>query len=134
LPLPYGSVKFGLSDAVMARHRPGEIDYRLARQNLLHAFRAGSVSQLQICDAQTELTRNASHCGVALEEMCPVCVTNNLRNVTYVFGPRLPSGGRCITNLAEVTRLSRRQATYTAYVVEVCIDCGWNHLIRSYVL
>jgi len=46
----------------------------------------------------------------------------------------LPSGGRCITNLAEMTRLARREADYTAYVVEVCVDCGWNHLMRSYVL
>ena len=128
------AVRYGLSDAVMARHRPGEIDYRLARQNVLHAFRAGSVSQLQICDAQTELTRNANHCGAPLEELCPVCQTNNLRHVTYVFGPRLPSGGRCISNLAEMNRLARREANYTAYVVEVCIDCGWNHLIRSFTL
>ena len=25
-------------------------------------------------------------------------------------------------------------ADYTAYVVEVCVDCGWNHLMRSYLL
>jgi hypothetical protein len=133
-PLPYRSVKYGLSDAVMARHRPGEINYKLARQNVLHAFRSGAISQLQICDAQTELTRNANYCGVALEELCPVCAAESLRNVTYVFGPRLPSGGRCISNLAEMNRLARRDATYTAYVVEVCVDCGWNHLIRSFLL
>jgi hypothetical protein len=46
----------------------------------------------------------------------------------------LPAGGRCITSLAEIRRLARRQADYTAYTVEVCIDCGWNHLLRSYLL
>jgi hypothetical protein len=127
-------VKYGLSDAVMARHRPGQIDYRLARQNVLHAFRAGAVSRLQICDAQTELTRNATYCGAGIDDPCPVCEAVALRNVTYVFGPRLPSGGRCITNLAEMARLASRQADYTAYVVEVCVECGWNHLMRSYLL
>lgn len=71
---------------------------------------------------------------MAISDPCPVCAAASLRNVTYVFGARLPSGGRCITNLAEVKRLAKRRAEYTAYVVEVCIDCGWNHLIRSYVL
>jgi len=101
-------MKYGLSDAVMARHRPGQIDYRLARQTVLHAFKAGSVSRLQICDAQSELTRNATYCGVDIDDPCPVCEATALRNVTYVFGPRLPSGGRCITNLAEMARLARR--------------------------
>ena len=127
-------MKYGLSDAVMARHRPGQIDYRLARQNVLFAFRAGSVSRLQICDANPSSRANATYCGVEIDDPCPVCEATALRNVTYVFGPRLPSGGRCITNLAEMTRLARREADYTAYVVEVCVDCGWNHLMRSYVL
>jgi hypothetical protein len=33
-----------------------------------------------------------------------------------------------------MARLARREADYTAYVVEVCVDCGWNHLMRSYLL
>ena len=127
-------MKYGLSDAVMARHRAGHVDYRLARQNVLHAYRAGTVSQLSICDAQAELTRNAVHCGVGADDLCPVCDEPELRHVTYLFGPRLPSGGRCLTNLAEMQRYARAKASYTAYVVEVCVACRWNHLIRSYLL
>ncbi len=127
-------VKLGLSDAATARHRPGDIDYRLARQNVLHAFRAGDLSQQQVCDAQVELQRNAHYCGTPVVEPCPVCGEESLRHVTYVFGPRLPSHGRCITSLAEMTRLARRKADYTAYVVEVCTDCRWNHLVRSHLL
>lgn len=127
-------MKFGLSDAAADNGRRGQIDYRLARQNVLHAFRAGDLSAPQVCDAQAELSRNALHCGTAVDEPCPICAEGGLRNVTYVFGPRLPSGGRCITSLAELRRLSQRQATYTAYVVEVCVACAWNHLLRSYNL
>jgi hypothetical protein len=123
-------VKLGLADAI--RQRPGQVDYRLARQNALHAFKAGDLSRAEVCDAQTELLRNAEHCGPSIDEPCPVCNESRMHAVTYVFGARLPSGGRCITSRAEMLRLARRKAEYVAYEVEVCIDCRWNHLLRSY--
>lgn len=125
-------MKFGLAAAIQSR--PGEIDYRLERQRILAAFRSGARSSLQVCDAQDELVRNASHCGTPAVEPCPVCASPTLVHVTYVFGPRLPSSGRCMTSLAEMQRLARRKAPYSAYVVEVCVDCRWNHLVRSYSL
>jgi hypothetical protein len=54
--------------------------------------------------------------------------------VTYVFGARLPSFGRCITKKSELVELSRRSDALTAYVVEVCPACGWNWLARSFAL
>jgi hypothetical protein len=125
-------VKLGLADAI--RQRPGQVDYRLARQHALHAYKAGELSRMQVCDAQSELRRNAEHCGPVIEEPCPVCDEPQMHCVTYVFGPRLPSGGRCVTSRAEMTRLARRKAEYKAYEVEVCIECGWNHLLRSYLI
>ena len=57
-----------------------------------------------------------------------------LVEVTYVFGPRLPKHGRCITTRAEMQRLQRRASVSTGYVVEVCTVCGWNHLVRRFTL
>jgi hypothetical protein len=125
-------VKLGLAAAV--QRRPGEIDYRLERQRVLAAFRSGAQSELAVCDAQGELLRNAEHCGQVTDEPCPVCSTGRLSHVTYVFGPRLPSAGRCVTSNGELARLAKRKAPYTAYVVEVCVECAWNHLVRSYLL
>jgi len=51
-------------------------------------------------------------------------------HVTYVFGPRLPAHGRCISTPGELERLNQRRADLSAYVVEVCAECGWNHLVR----
>ena len=125
-------MKFGLAAAIQGR--PGEIDYRLERQRILAAFRSGAQSLLQVCDAQDELVRNAAHCGTPTADACPVCTAPRLVHVTYVFGPRLPSSGRCMTSMAEMQRLARRKAPYSAYVVEVCPECRWNHLVRSYLL
>ena len=51
--------------------------------------------------------------------------------VTYVFGPRLPAHGRCISATRELQRAQPAQSEqYAAYVVEVCPGCSWHHLLR----
>lgn len=116
--------------------QPGEggIDYRLARSARLAAFRTGEVSQLEVCDAQPELLRNAEACSRSTRRKCPVCDHRHLVEVTYVFGPRLPPSGRCITSRKELSTLAAKPGRHEAYVVEVCRQCRWNHLTRSYPL
>jgi hypothetical protein len=62
--------------------------------------------------------------------VCPICEDAKLTLVTYVFGPRLPAHGRCITTTRELHDLNRRGEHYQAYVVEVCPGCSWHHLLR----
>ncbi|MEQ8841570.1 MAG: DUF5318 family protein [Acidimicrobiales bacterium] len=125
------AVKMGLTEAV--RGHAG-IDYRLAREATLSAWRDGDLSTAQVCDAQRELRRNAEFCGVDLGTPCPVCAADDLVEVTYVFGPRLPKHGRCVTSDKEMARISARKSVSQGYVVEVCTTCGWNHLTRSRAL
>ncbi|MEM7139428.1 MAG: DUF5318 family protein [Actinomycetota bacterium] len=112
------------------------IDYRLAREATLQAWRDGDLPTDQVCDAQRELRRNAEFCGVPLGSSCPICEERddkegNLVEVTYVFGPRLPKHGRCVTSDKEMARIAARKSVSQGYVVEVCTECGWNHLARS---
>jgi len=114
--------------------RAAPVDYRLAREATLQAWREGELTSAQICDAQSELRRNAEFCGVETKRECPVCELSRLVEVTYVFGPRLPKAGRCVTTAREMERIEERSGTFKLYVVEVCNSCGWNHLTRSNVL
>lgn len=113
---------------------PGSIDYRLARRRVLRRFRAGELSTSEVCDAQRELMRVAESASVPEKSPCPICAGPGLRLVRFVFGPRLPHGGRAITSEAEMARLSSRVGDYRCYAVEVCVDCGWNHLQSSSLL
>jgi hypothetical protein len=110
------------------------VDYRLERQRVLDGFDRGDIAREEICDAQSELRRNAVHCGTELGDVCPVCEDNETVSVIYVFGPRLPASGRCVTSVGEHERLARRKGEFTGFVVEVCAACGWNHLLSSYPL
>ena len=111
----------------------GQIDYRLARNAVLGEFRRGRLSRLDVCDAHPELLRAARSIGSAVTETCPICEGEDLVHVSYAFGPGLPPGGRAFTTPAELARVVRRAGEATCYVVEVCSNCSWNHLVRTFV-
>lgn len=124
----------GANAAVANGSEPAEVDYRLAREATLQAWRSGELALHEVCDAQRELRRNAEFCGSPIAKPCPICAAEKLVEVTYAFGSRLPKSGRCVTTSKELTRLRQRVTMSTGYVVEVCTVCGWNHLLRRFAL
>jgi hypothetical protein len=113
---------------------PGQIDYRLVRKHTVDEFKRGRLSRIDVCDAQPELMRAARNCGRTSQQICPICDEEPLQLVSFAFGPRLPAHGRCITSAKELDRLGRRAGQLACYVVEVCVACSWNHLLRSFPL
>jgi hypothetical protein len=124
----------GTAPSALGTHRPGEIDYRLARQSLISQFRGGRIARNEVCDAHPELRRNAAALGMPTSRPCPICDETDLVLVTYVFGPRLPSAGRCMSKKNELAAINKRAGSFHGYVVEVCTACWWNHLVRSFLL
>jgi hypothetical protein len=100
----------------------------------VNEYRRGRLSRLDVCDAHPELIRNALNCGEVTQQSCPICEGPPLVHVTYAFGARLPASGRCITSPDELAKLARQRAELGCYVVEVCPECHWHHLARSFVL
>lgn len=115
-----------------ATSAPAQVDYRLARNSILKEFKRGRLSRLDVCDAHPELLRAARGVGEASGQDCPICEAPSLVHVSYAFGSRLPAGGHCFTTGPELARITRRAGDVTCYMVEVCRDCGWNHLARTY--
>ena len=106
------------------------VDFALARRAVLRDLQRGRLTRLDVCDAQAELLRAARNAGEPLDDDCPVCAGPDLVLVSYVYGDALrKENGRCIDD-AELTRLARSHEEFWRYVVEVCPDCGWNHLHR----
>lgn len=120
----------GLAQAA-ANSAGGSINYRLARERTIMAYKSGEATRAEVCDAQTELMRNARECGKQTSVRCPICHGEDVVEVLYVFGPRLPAAGRCIVTEGDLERIRRRKGTFTAYDVEVCPRCKWNHLLRT---
>ena len=131
------------SDAVSVTSEPGAsrrvspdisagVEYRLVRNSLVHEVERGRVQKIDVCDAHPELLRAARNVGRPTKEVCPICDEGRLVTVTFVFGAKLPAGGRCPGTMAELNRLRRREEPVLCYEVEVCPTCAWHHLMRKY--
>ncbi len=106
-------------------------DYELARRAVLRDLKLGRVSRHDVCDAHPELLRAARNVGERVGKRCPVCKGKDLFHVVYVYGDRLrAANGRCISQPGELDKLAQKHDEFDCYVVEVCIDCRWNHLGR----
>jgi len=106
-------------------------DYVLARRAVLRDYRRGALAQSEVCDAHPELLRAARHVGEEAGRACPICGHRALRYVSYVYGDALKAAnGRCVSGSNELEKLGSRYDEFARYVVEVCLDCSWNHLGR----
>ena len=108
----------------------GIIDHRLARRMLIAEVKRGRLRQEAVCDAHPELIRAARNVGTATKTICPICEATELRLVTYVFGHGLQAQGHCVSTAEQMRRINARSSDANAYVVEACIVCRWNHLLR----
>ena len=111
------------------------VDYALARRATLAGLAAGRLSNRDVCDAQAYLIRAARYHGHISDDLCPVCGHAELAQVTYTYGDcfRGDTNGRA-RRARELLALADEVTEFTAYLVEVCSECRWNHLLASYVL
>jgi hypothetical protein len=106
-------------------------DYALARRAVLRDLRRGARAQNDVCDAHPELLRAARNVGEPARFDCPVCGGNQMYWVSYVYGDKLKhANGTAISHPNELRRLDKQHDEFDCYVVEVCLDCRWNHLGR----
>ncbi|HEX3705616.1 MAG TPA: DUF5318 family protein [Mycobacteriales bacterium] len=111
------------------------IDYALARRAVLTGLASGRVRRRDACDAQIYLRRAARYHGEPTDEPCPVCKDEALVHVTYAYGECFnnDTNGRAWAS-RDLPDLAARLPEFTVFVVEVCLGCGWNHLVTSAVL
>jgi len=108
----------------------GIIDHRLARRMLISEVKRGRLKKEAVCDAHRELLRAARNVGTQTSTICPICDDCELKLVTYVFGHGLPAQGHCVSTAKQMRQIEARSSEANAYVVEACVSCKWNHLLR----
>ncbi|HVT63885.1 MAG TPA: DUF5318 family protein [Mycobacteriales bacterium] len=111
------------------------IDYALARRAVLTGLASGRLRRVDACDAHVYLRRAARYHGEPTGEACPVCADEELVHVTYAYGECFngDTNGRAWAT-RELPGLAARLPEFSVFVVEVCLGCGWNHLVTSAVL
>lgn len=110
------------------------VDYGLQRRALLEELRSGYRSTIDVCDADQYLLRAAKFHGEPTARTCPVCRRGKLVDLTHVFGDELGQYSGRIKASTELAELSREHGEIRVYIVEVCQQCGWNHLVTSFLV
>lgn len=112
------------------------IDYALQRRRTLQALHQSGrkLARMEMCDADPMLVRAAKHHGEASQVPCPVCASNELMNLQYVFGDQLGQYSGRIKRNTELEEMAHEYGEFKVVVVEVCLSCHWNHMILSYLL
>lgn len=109
------------------------VDYTLARRSVIASVRRGLLATTDVCDAHPELVRAGKNIGDEATHPCPICSHESLRLVRYVYGDELGrNSGRVVYPEEWLKELVTQYGFFTCYVVEVCIDCNWNHLLKSF--
>ena len=108
--------------------------YTLAKRALLRDFHLGLLRKPDICDAHPELLRAGRYLGQEASRPCPVCEEGgDLRLLAYVFATGLRQHNGRAFAVAEAIKLAAKQRSASCYVVEVCLECSWNHLAEAFV-
>jgi hypothetical protein len=112
------------------------IDYALQRRSTLQALRRPGrrLALQEACDADPMLIRAAKHHGEPSSVDCPVCESDEMVNLQYVFGDQLGQYSGRIKRTTELEEMAHEFGEFKVVVVEVCPACGWNHMILSYLL
>ncbi|MGK5673836.1 DUF5318 domain-containing protein [Micromonospora sp. URMC 106] len=110
------------------------VDYSLRKRAVLRELLAGRVGTYDVCDASPYLKNAARFHGEPTDERCPICRSENLTRVHYIYGDELKQSAGQARTLAELPVLAMTLREFQVFVVEVCLGCDWNHLVEQYLL
>ncbi|MGK5441193.1 DUF5318 domain-containing protein [Micromonospora sp. URMC 105] len=110
------------------------VDYSLQKRAVLRELLAGRVGTYDVCDASPYLKNAARFHGEPTEERCPICRSENLIHVHYIYGDELKQSAGQARTLAELPALAMTLREFQVFVVEVCLGCDWNHLVEQFLL
>jgi len=112
------------------------VDYSLQRRRTLEELQGALRTMVShdSLDADPMLIRAALHHGTLTERRCPVGNCGRLITLNYTFGDQLGQYSGRIKSDEELEEMENEYGEFTVYVVEVCPECGWNHIIESFML
>ncbi|GIJ79488.1 hypothetical protein SAMN05443287_107136 [Micromonospora phaseoli] len=110
------------------------VDYSLRKRVVLRELLAGRVGTYDLCDASPYLKNAARFHGEPTDQRCPICRSENLTRVHYIYGDELKQSAGQARTVAELSVLAMTLREFQVFVVEVCLGCDWNHLVEQYLL
>lgn len=108
-----------------------EVSHQWEKHNLLARWRAGAITRDTVCDADFLLIAAARYHGAPVAGACPICGSDQLREVLWIYGDSLGRMSGTARSAAEIAEIVDSGREMTVHTVEVCPVCRWNHLLRE---
>ena len=115
----------------------------LERARVLAQFRSGELQAADICDATPSLIASAEVLGQKSNRPCPVCAGEKLYDTRWIHGELLGEKSGTARSVKEIDvvlndfshgrlqlETASRPREISVHIVEVCLHCRWNFLIR----
>ena len=130
MPLPPNRETVGvpITLAVMATFST-PVSHMLQRAQALRGLKAGTRRQEELCDASFLLSTAAQFHGTQAGRTCPVCASDELKEVLWVHGEELGRASNTARTHEEILRMADAGAHFEVHTVEVCPACRWNHIL-----
>ena len=106
-------------------------NHQLDRRRLLAEYRRGDISAEELRQSSRRLIDAADFHGEPQDRPCPLCGKRTLKNVIWIFGDNLGKIAGTARSRREVEALAETYGDITAHIVEVCVHCRWNVLLRE---
>ena len=110
------------------------VDFALKKRATIASIYRGLNTTSDACDADPYLKLAARHHGYTTDRECPMCHRAKVTELQYTFGDQLGQFSGRIKSHAELEEMQSQYGEFRVYVVEICLECGWNHLSASYLL
>lgn len=96
----------------------------------LRDYREGKIPRDEVCDADFLLKAAGEHHGEDSPRPCPVC-ESTMRDVLWIYGENLGRRSGTARSAAQIDAIVAAAGPVTVHRVEVCLRCGWNHLLAE---
>ncbi|QNQ91278.1 hypothetical protein GP475_12020 [Corynebacterium poyangense] len=108
-----------------------EINHLWERRHVLRQWRRGELSRESVCDADFLLITASQYHGSSAGRDCPICGSEQLRTVEWIYGEKLGRLSGTARTKEEIAELLHRFPEITVHTVEVCPVCKWNFLLKA---
>mgnify|MGYP006278512737 FL=1 len=133
-PRPAPRPAYSVADPARPR---GVVDHSLRKRQVVQVLRTSLAPDYEYAahkDPDPYLLRAARNLGEQTERPCPWCEKPGLVHVRYAYGDDLGERAGGAHTDEDLVLMAGEFGEFDVWLVEVCLDCSWNHVHLTYTL
>lgn len=110
------------------------VDYTMRKRSALGKLVLTATGASDNLDPHPDLLRAAKYHAEPHPGACPWCKTDEIVMLRFTWGDELGDYSGRLKTVGEIATMAFEHGSFRVDEVEVCRQCHWHYLLRSYVL